>query len=304
MMKKKESICSCLIATCLLMIAICFIKCNSKEDIEQSLYGFIRYSLKWEQALSGYKSPEKVRYCFYPMPKGAMIQIESDTCDLVFTLPPDKYRLLVFNCDADNIEFRNMNEYDKAEAFIPETKATGHVATGHILFHGSAIDELEVEAGNGTNNERVFNMALLIREVTIDVKVDGMEHVKECKGQLSGVPAAFNLSKQQIVPDRTTTVDFETVPSAEGIKTNVLILGAPLQSGEKPPVLPSNEVQLDFALNDGSTISSTLDLGESINQTEGHKINVEVSVTVEKGPSFTAKINNWEVSAGDDMIIE
>jgi hypothetical protein len=80
-----------------------------------------------------------------------------------------------------------------------------------------------------------------------------------------------------------------------------LILGTPPKQGTPPPALPKNEVQLDFTLNDGSTTTSTLDLGNSI---EGNKVNVDVSVTVEKDASFTVTINKWEVSAGDDMVIE
>lgn len=296
--------CSCGIAACILMIITCFIKCSTKEEPEQSSYGFISYSLKWEQALSGYESPKKVRYCFYPMEKGAMTQIEGDADGLKFTLPPDKYRLLVFNCDADNIEFRNMNTYETAEAFIPETKATGTRASVRTPLYGIASNELEVEANEGTNNEREFKMASLIREVTIDIKVDGMEHIKECKGELSGIPAAFNLSKQEIVPDKTTTVNFETTTSAEGVKTNLLILGTAPKTGEKPPVLPTNEVKLDFTLNDGSTISSSLDLGNSIGEAEGDHVNVDVSVAVEKNVTFSVTIKNWEVSAGDNMTIE
>lgn len=303
-MIKGEIGCSCGIAACILMIITCFIKCSTKEEPEQSSYGFISYSLKWEQALSGHESPKKVRYCFYPLEQGAMTQIEGDADGLKFTLPPDKYRLLVFNCDADNIAFRNMNTYETAEAYIPATKATGYTTSGRIPLYGIAIDELEVEANEGISNTREFSMASLIREVTIDIKVDGMEYLKECKGELSGVPAAFNLSKQEIVPATTTTVNFETAPSKEGVKANIMILGTAPKHGETPPTPPTNEVKLDFTLNDGSTSSSTLDLGESIGNTEGNNINVNVSVTVEKDASFTVKINNWEVSAGDDMIIE
>ena len=296
--------CSCGIAACILMIVTCFIKCSAKDDPEQPSYGFIGYSLKWEDILNGYESPKKVRYCFYPMDKGAMIQIEGDANGLNFTLPPDKYRLLVFNCDADNIGFRNMETYETAEAFIPETKATRTTVAKRIPLYGIAVDELEVEANEGTNNKREFNMASLIREVTLDVKVEGMEYIKECRGELSGVPSAFNLCRQEIVPDKTTTVNFETTTSAEGVNTKVLILGTAPKKGDTPPALPTNEVKLDFTLKDGSTISSTLDLGNSIGETESNNVNVDVSVTVEKEASFSVTINNWEVSAGDNMVIE
>lgn len=303
-MKGKELGCSCGILACLLMIIICFIKCSSKDVSEEASYGFIKYILKWDQTLSDHKAPERIRYCFYPADKGAMMQIESDSTGLQFTLPPDKYRLLVFNCDADNISFRNMESFETAEAYIPATKAIGCTTSAETAFYGSVIDNLVVEANNGQVNEEVFTLAPLIREVTLNIKVDGMEHVKSCNGALTGVPVAFNLSKQTIVPDKVTTVNFESTPSAKGIKTKVLILGTPSQSGSNPPALPSNEVKLDFTLTDGSTASSTIDLENSIAETEGPKVNVDITVTVAKNATFSITVKKWEVTAGDSMVIE
>lgn len=303
-MIKGEIGCTCGIAVCIILIITCFIKCSPEDKSEQSSYGFISYSLKWEQAMSGYKNPQKLRYCFYPQEKGAMTQIEGNADGLQFTLPPDKYRLLIFNCDADNIQFRNMESFETAEAYIPETKASGSVTSGRTPLYGIAINDLKVEADEGTQNKREFSPTPLIREVTLDIKVDGMEYIKDCKGGLSGVPSAFNLSKLEIVPDKTTTVNFETTPSKEGVKANIMILGTAPKLGETPPTTPTNKVKLDFTLTDGSTSSSTLDLGESIGTTEGNNVNVDVSVTVEKTASFTVKINKWEVSAGDNMVIE
>lgn len=303
-MIKGEVGCTCGIAVCIFLIITCFIKCSPEEESKQTSYGFISYTLKWEQAMSGHETPKKLRYCFYPMEKGAMTQIEGDADGLKFTLPPDKYRLLVFNCDADNIQFRNMETYETAEAFIPKTKASGSVVSGRIPLYGIAINDLIVEADEGTENKREFSPAPLIREVTLDIKVGGMEYIKDCKGELSGVPAAFSLSKLEIVPDKTTTVNFEATPSEEGVKASIMILGTAPKHGEDPPSTSANEVKLDFTLTDGSTTSATIDLGESIGNTEGNNVNVDVSVTVEKTASFTVKINNWEVSAGDNMVIE
>lgn len=292
------------IVVCIFLIITCFIKCSSKDEAKHTSYGFIWYSLKWEQAMNGYKTPLKARYCFYPMDKGAMTQIEGDADGLKFTLPPDKYRLLIFNCDADNIQFRNMESFETAEAYIPETKASGSVTSERTPLYGIAVNDLEVEANEGTQNKREFSPVPLIREVTLDIKVDGMEYIQDCKGELSGVPSAFNLSKLEIVPDKTTTVNFESTPSKEGVKANIIILGTAPKQGETPPSTSQNEVKLDFTLTDGSTSSTTIDLGESIGNTEGNNVNVDISVTVEKAASFTVKINNWEVSAGDNMVIE
>lgn len=302
--KLQELSCTCLIAVCAFLIVTFFIKCNTNETQEQSTYGYIWYSLKWDQALNGSEVPQKLRYCFYPVDGGAMTQIEGDAEGLKFILPPDKYRLLIFNCDAGNVKFRNMESFETAEAYIPQTKASDSAVSGEIPLYGIAIDNLEVKAGDESKNRNEFSPAPLIRQVTLNIQVEGIDYIKDCQGELSGVPSAFNLSKQQIIPDKTMTVSFEATPSAEGVKANFMILGTAPREGETSPALPTNEVKLDFTLTDGTTTSAQVDLGESIGNKEGTHVNIDVSVTVDETTSFTAKINKWEVSAGDDMVIE
>lgn len=288
---------------CLFIIAISLIKCKKEEHPNQA-EGFINYTLKWDQALKGCKTPETLRYCFYPAEKGAMIQIEGNSEGVYFKLPPDKYRLLIFNCDAENIQFRKMDSYETAEAFIPETKAANSVIQGKTPLYGVTVDNLEVEAGEGKSNKLEFTPVPLVREISLNIKVGGIEHIEACTGALSGAPASFSLSKHVIIPEKTTTVNFETTSSAEGVKASIMILGTAPKAGEDPPPISTHEVKLDFTLTDGSSTSATIDLGESIGNTEGPSINVDVSVTVKKDITFSVKINSWEVSAGDSMVIE
>ena len=85
---------------------------------------------------------------------------------------------------------------------------------------------------------------------------------------------SINLSRQEIVTGEKTDLTFETTPSEEGVNANILILGKPKEKGEEPsekPETPTHEVTLDFTLSDGSSSSSTIDLGTSIDETEGHE---------------------------------
>ena len=121
---------------------------------------------------------------------------------------------------------------------------------------------------------------------------------------------SINLSKQEITTETLTDLTFETTPSEEGVQANILMLGKPKEKGEEPPVdpgqpdTPTHEVTLDFTLSDGSNSSSTIDLGTSIEETEGHDIDVAIDATVVPGSAFTVKINSWEVASGDSLIIE
>lgn len=295
----------CRITISVLFIAFCLLKCSTDKTPEPATHMEVLFTLNWDQALAGGQAPQALRYCFYPQNGGPMIQVEGTAEGLKFMLPKDKYSVLIFNSDADNVMFRHMDSFDTAEAYLPGTKAGGGVASGKTALFGIAIEELaEITTGEEPIAQD-FVPVRLVREISLDINVDGMEYVASCKGSLSGIPVALNLSKQIIVSDQTTSVNFEATPSEQGVKANVSVLGTAPKPGVTPPTAPPvNEVKLDFTLNDGSTASTQIDLGDSIQGTEGNEVNVDISVTVEKSASFSVTVNKWEVSPGDDMVIE
>lgn len=88
-------------------MSTCSCEKTSDEVAEQ---GFMTYTFDWEKALPDYPLPGSLRYCFYPSDNGAMIQMDSnDTEKLRFTLPPDQYQVLIFNCDTNAIPVRNLD---------------------------------------------------------------------------------------------------------------------------------------------------------------------------------------------------
>lgn len=277
------------------------VRCSEEKKSEKDLQGNVYYSFNWSKALLGHSVPQRLRYCFYPTDGGSVIQMDDDADGLNYTLPPAQYRVLVFNCDAADISYRNMNKYETAEAFIPATKTHDGTQSVAIPLYGIA-SELTIKAGE--NNPVQFTPQLLVRSINIGIKVNGMENVTGCKGSISGMFTALNLSQQQVVPDVTATIDFTATPSAEGVNANILMLGKPKEEGEDQPAAPPHEVTLDFTLTDGSTASTSIDLGNSIEETDGSKVDVIIEATVNKSPVFTIKINRWEVATGDSLIIE
>lgn len=292
---------STLIALLLLTVIATMIKCSNEKKTEPG-QGNVYYSFDWSASIPGTTAPKQLRYCFYPQDGGSVIMMENGTGNLSFTLPPARYKVLIFNCDADNIQFRNMTDYDTAEAFIPQTKADDGTESGSIPLYGIASEDLEIKSGENTPVS--FKPEPLVRQVSINITLKGVELVNECCGSISGMAAALSLSRQVIIPDVTTDVSFKTIPSAEGVKANVMVLGkAPKKEDEKPET-PSHTVTLDLTLTDGSTASTSIDVGNSIENTEGDKVDVTIEATVTPGPNFTLTINRWEVAPGDSLIIE
>lgn len=118
-------------------IAILFItslviecSCERSDEPKKESTGFITYTLRWDSVIPGFPAPEKLRYCIYPSEGGPMIQTDGDANSMMLFLPPATYKILVFNYDAKNIDFRNMSRFDEAEAYILQTKATGQASQG------------------------------------------------------------------------------------------------------------------------------------------------------------------------------
>lgn len=288
----------------ILFIIATLIKCSDDGKPREGSEGMIYYSFNWDKALSGYPVPERLYYCFYPADKGPSIQTESDGDGVAFFLPPGEYNLLIYNCDAQNINFRNLNDFETAEAYIPVGKASEEEISKITPLYGIVIENLVVKSGE--NSPVKMSPVPLVKEVVFNIKVDGIENVTNCTGSISNISYALNLSKQEVVKEMAGSLAFEAAPSEEGVNANVMILGkaTPQGGGEEPSPVPSHEVALNFTLNDGSTVTSSLDIGTSLEETEGSKVEIQIDATIEKLSSFTLKINHWQVASGDSLVIE
>lgn len=266
--------------------------------------GLISYSINWEKALSACSIPKTVRYCIYPSGNGPMIQMEGDAANFKLVLPPDTYRLLIFNCDADNINFRNLNKFETAEAYIQATtKADALSQPGITPLYGLVIDSLAVKQGQ--SSEIAICPTPLVQNIALNINITGMEHIQNCQGSLSGVASSLNLSRQMVVPDKPTTVTFDTHCSEKGISARVMILGVAAQKDDDPDPEPiKNVLTLDIQMKDGTTVTSTADLGDKLSDITGPDIKVDIEATVTQGLTFTVTINHWEIVPGDGLIIE
>lgn len=291
-----------IIAIVLFIIAT-LIKCSNEEKPEVRSEGIVHYTLNWEKAFPDSKAPDHLYYCFYPSESGVSIQTEGNAEELMFVLPPDKYKMLIFNCDGDHVKFRNLDKFETAEIYIPSSKASSNGISSINPIYGVAVNDLIIE--NGENNPVEVTPVPLVRNVTFKVNVKGIKNVVSCTGTLSKVSYALNLSKQQVVQESIADATFETTPSEEGVNGNIMILGKPIdKDDDENPVATPHEVTFNFTMNDGSIASSTVDLGTTLDETNGGNIEVKVEATIQKNMAFSVKITHWEVASGDSLIIE
>lgn len=283
-------------------VFLCANGCKGEKSPETlSAPGFMAYTFDWKNVLPGYPAPRTLRYCFYPSDRGAMIQMDNDNAEKIrFALPPDQYKVIIFNCDADAIPVRNIKQFDESEAFLPTVSfkdATAKAHANQMPLYAVVIDTLLITSK--LDAEIRITPQPFVRHIGVKVNIEGMEYIKECKSSLSGVLTAINLSTRKAVPGHPNTVEFETRRTSKGIEGNAIVLG--IAPREKTiDERPSHQLTLDFTFIDGSGASSTVDLENQLAtlDRETNLIDIEVNALIQRDRVFSVMLNSWKAEWG------
>lgn len=131
-----------------LLFTLLVLRCGYDRSTEpESTPGYISYTLQWDSVIPGQPIPELIRYCIYPSEGGPMIQTDGDATGIKLCLPPDKYNILVFNYDARNIDFRHMENYEEAEAYLRCTDAEGILKGGFTPLYRVVVESVIISPG-------------------------------------------------------------------------------------------------------------------------------------------------------------
>ncbi len=157
-------------------IAILFItslviecSCERSDEPKKESTGFITYTLRWDSVIPGFPAPEKLRYCIYPSEGGPMIQTDGDANSMMLFLPPATYKILVFNYDAKNIDFRNMSRFDEAEAYISSLEDLEACQDEVIPLYVATIRSVEVEGDTEKHKELTLSPFFLSKDSSLNL---------------------------------------------------------------------------------------------------------------------------------------
>lgn len=292
--------------TCLVAFSVlfCMNGCKCEKTPETvSDPGFMAYTFDWKNVLPGYPVPRTLRYCFYPSDGGALIQMDSDNMERMrFALPPDQYKVLIYNCDAEVIPVRNIKRFDESEAFLPTVsfKDATEADANQMPLYAVVIDTLLITPK--LDKEIRLTPESLTQQIGVKVNIEGMEYIKECQSSLSGVVTAINLSTRKAVPDHPNTVVFETRKTEKGIEGNARVLGVISQEKTTDGQSElSHQITLNFTFIDGSTASSTVDLRNQLVAIDRgtNLIDIEIDALIKRDPGFSVTLHGWKAELGN-----
>lgn len=131
-----------------LLFTLLVLRCgNDRSPEPESTPGYISYTLQWDSVIPGQAIPEKIRFCIYPSEGGPMIQTDGDKQGIRLCLPPDNYKVLVFNYDVKNIDFRHMGRFEEAEAYLKSTDTQALEPHGMIPLYRVVVRSLQITSG-------------------------------------------------------------------------------------------------------------------------------------------------------------
>lgn len=285
------------LAASLMLSGISGCKCEKTFDTASN-QGFVAYTFDWKNIQPGFPVPQTLRYCFYPSGNGAMIQMDSDNMERMrVALPIDQYKVIIFNCDNDVTPVRNTKQFDESEAFLPTvsfTDAIEKARSDRNPLYAIVIDTLQITPK--LDKEIRLIPEPLTRTIDIKINIGETNYIKECRGSLSGVVTALNLSTRRANPDCPTTVTFQTQQTDKGIEGKAIVLGIADREGKEGLSGPPPQITLDFTFTDGTTASSTMDIGNQLIAAGPgtEPIHIEIDALLKHKPAFSVVFNSWK----------
>lgn len=250
-------------------------------------------TLNWEALPPESNQPDNISFIFYSSSEKNIYKFNSQKNELKASLPSGTYKVLIFNDNVQGVQFRNMESYEKAEAFLGSQSKAENVMQAPDLLYGTSIDQFIVNKNQDITQE--ITPQKLVQNISFKIAVDKITEVKECSGTISGVSSALNLSKNAIVQEAPScTTPITATHTGTAIIANVVVLGIQPKCEAQPDI--QNIVKLNFTLHDGTTATAETDLTEKMQQTDNKDIEIEIESHIDPNGviTLTATVSVWE----------
>lgn len=282
--------------------------------------GYAEIALDWGDAA---EHPATVRYLFYDE-GGALVKEVTGLSDgFRDALPVGKYRLVVHNEDARQVDYRGTETYATAEVFAQETQYTYGLAntaprnavTRHdpgvpCIFEPQSVygtgcckefEVLDIQAGETARG--TVTPERLTREVAFRFVVMSDVGIQSLKGVLGGIAPGIFIATARHTTSSSCAMEFTASPVAKSAgnefaaRLNVFNL---LTAPDSPN--GTNPLDVNLNLADGRMFTAQVDLTPTLKQIiedSGGVIPIEIPVEVTftiVGVDLTLSVTPWDGS--------
>lgn len=261
MKKMKKILCS---LTFWLLLQLLLSGCNGREEDEEvpEVSCAISLSLDWK----GVKEmPENIQVIFYSQETGNKLyaSIQKAEGDII-KVKPGRYKVLIYNCDNGEYEVkvRNIEKLETVEAY--SEPYTALAADKNLMWEPlpiyTVLQDIEI---NEDDKEKVLRVIpkLIIQRCSFEIKVEGLEYVKEVSGSISGVSHSYFLGLERC-SSQSCNIFVEMQKGKNTLKGSFYFFGTPDTEARAATFLQQLTVRI--VRRDNSVQEKQIDITEVI----------------------------------------
>lgn len=273
----------------------CFSSC--KKEFTYPVQSCVHFDFDWKQLPSAAEVGEGMTLRFYG-DDGTVCDMTSDTSGFRGSLPVGTYRVLLRNSPTPGILFRNDDQFETAEAYVPVVSRASDPVGQPDWFFSAALTACEVVE----KQEAVFTVQPkpMVHRITFNVKITDQRPVESVSGQLLDVVTALNLSTGKPVPRSAGTTDIPINREDENFNGTVLVFN--ILKKEEGGTEDKN-LQLNVTYTNGTKREIALDISDELmdlGDEGGGDAEVDIDITPES-VGFDVRIIEWVNGKGPDI---
>lgn len=242
--------------------------------------------------------PEGIRVTFYSLKTHKYVQDNYLAKGGYSDIREGNYQLIMYNNDSEKIRFRNVDTYDAHEAFTNQISRPSYQSpvSGEETYAQpdmlwlDRINEFDISSRSAVIR---FKPRQMVKLYSGRVEVEGLEHVQEVRGAVTGIIGSLNLSSGK--SNEPATLFFDAGIRSDSVYFNFRSFGTFYT--KSTPI--KHYLVLEFLLPKGivqRNIEITHQMDSLLNG--GYiKINTEISVppdTTGTDGGFNANVGDWK----------
>ncbi|RHU31077.1 DUF5119 domain-containing protein [Parabacteroides sp. TM07-1AC] len=279
-----------------LLIGLLFTACTSlTTDKDWTRNGKVRLVLDW-----GTRAAHTGVFDYYFYADGNPVPLvrRGDASGYEGTIPQGHYGVVVCNPDGINLDLSMNSGYSGARAVARSSvfsKGTVGVISQPGNLYGTGEEEVVATATVG--KAIVLSPVCLIKEVTLNIRIEGGGEVTVVSGELSGIPPEVCIPTGEPCEENNASVCFSTeVAGINRYTASLSLFGLRPGNKEAETSVPAN-LSLTVEQKDGQSFVSHTDVTDQVNEAvlNGLAARIELDMTVrplETG-GYTIEVTGW-----------
>lgn len=205
-----------------------------------------------------------------------MTQVECDSGNIKVALPPDTYNILIHSTGSNPPRIWNKNTFNKAKIGLLPGESGNEVASFFYPVYGIVIDSLEIKPGQNTTMQ--ITPALLTKQVYIHIDIEHADLQKAtcCYGSVSNILPSCFMYNQSPDQEERVAIPITFAKNKQGFSGNIILPDAKYKGQDKEI---THVLTLDFTLDDGQVISSSVELNDLLAEEDKKNISIRVKAS-------------------------